>query len=48
MIGGFFFMGLCCFGITITVLFQVGSRLTPLLLLAQIFLKDEMVLESEF
>lgn len=29
MIGGFFFMGLCCFGITITVLFQVGPRLTP-------------------
>ncbi|CAG13271.1 unnamed protein product, partial [Tetraodon nigroviridis] len=23
MIGGFFFMGLCCFGITLTVLFQV-------------------------
>lgn len=29
MIGGFFFMGLCCFGITLTILFQVWSHMTP-------------------
>lgn len=30
MIGGFVFMGLCCFGITVTVLYQVRSHLTHL------------------